>query len=56
MIGFANHLEAYHEGKIAYIADVPLDDCPYQEGTRDHQQWCGGWREMQADETETQSC
>ena len=41
MVGFGDPNEAYHEGKMAYVADVTLAACPYAPTSRDYQQMAG---------------
>lgn len=47
MVGFGDPHEAYHAGKMAYVAGVPLGACPYTDRhSGDYRQWRGGWLEM----------
>ena len=55
MIGFGDPHEAYYEGKMAYVAGVPLGANPYMDENRpsrewrEYEQWRGGWLEMAAE-------
>jgi len=36
--------DAYSEGRIAYLAGIPLTENPYGPRDRRFDQWSGGWR------------
>lgn len=47
--------DAYSEGKFAWAAEVPRNECPYTEDPtqwRDRRDWLAGWDDMAADNSQ----
>lgn len=52
-------MDAYAEGRMAWHADAPRNECPYNDSVqeyRDRRQWLAGWDEEARDNSQFGVC